>query len=95
MQEFGANLSDMERRGERNIIKNIVIRRFDITEAWQEGDVEFVTAHISARLLDYTQKGNRIVSGDAQNPTDFAEFWTFVRMRGRGQWILSAINQEG
>lgn len=94
MQEFGGNLSDMERRGERNIIKNIVIRRFDISEAWQEGDVEFVTAHISARLLDYTQRGNQIVSGDAQNPTDFTEFWTFVRMRGRGDWILSAINQE-
>ena len=93
-QEFGSELSALERRGERNIIKNIVIRRFDISEAWQEGDVEFVTAHISARLLDYTQKGTQIVAGDAQNPTDFSEFWTFVRMRGRGEWILSAINQE-
>ncbi len=94
MREFGANLSDMERRGERNILKNIVIRGFEITEAWQEDDREYVTAHISARLLDYTQKGTQIVAGDAQNPTNFSEFWTFVRLRGRGEWILSAINQE-
>ncbi|HEX9996191.1 MAG TPA: TIM44-like domain-containing protein [Abditibacterium sp.] len=92
--EFSVELSQLEKRGERNIIKNIVIRRFEISEAWQEGDVEFATAHISARLIDYTMKGNQITAGDRDNPTDFAEFWTFVRMRGRGQWILSAINQE-
>lgn len=93
-QELGGQLADLERRGERNILKNIAIRRFDISEAWQEGDVEFATAHISARLIDYTERGGQIVEGNAQTPTDFAEFWTFVRMRGRGEWILSAINQE-
>ena len=93
--EFNQELTQSDKRGERNILKNIVIRRFEISEAWQEGDVEFATAHIGARLIDYTIKGNQIVAGDAENPTDFAEFWTFVRMRGRGQWILSAINQEG
>lgn len=93
-QEMARDLDELDRHQERNIIKNIVMRSFDITEAWQEGDVEFVTAHINARLLDYTERNGLVVSGDANTPTQFSEYWTFVRTRGRGDWQLSAINQE-
>jgi predicted lipid-binding transport protein (Tim44 family) len=92
--EFIGDLDDMERRGERNVIKNIVMRSFDITEAWQEGELEYVTAYISARLVDYTERNGQVIEGDANNPVQFSEFWTFVRSRGRGDWKLTAINQE-
>jgi len=92
--EFSGDLDAMQKRNEQNIIKNIVIRSFEITEAWQEGEWEFVTANINARLLDYTQRGAQIIDGDAVNPTHFIEYWTFVRPRGKGEWKLSAVNQE-
>jgi predicted lipid-binding transport protein (Tim44 family) len=93
-EELVSDLEDMERRGERNVIKNIVMRSFDISEAWQEGEIEYVTAHINARLLDYTERNGQIIDGDATTPTQFSEYWTFTRDRGRGDWKLSAINQE-
>jgi predicted lipid-binding transport protein (Tim44 family) len=93
-EELVGDLEEMERRGERNVIKNIVMRSFDVTEAWQEGEIEYVTAHINARLLDYTESNGQIIDGDATTPTQFSEYWTFTRDRGRGDWKLSAINQE-
>lgn len=92
--EFIGDLDAMEQRNERNVLKNIVMRSFEITEAWQEGDVEYATAYINARLIDYTERNGQVIEGDADNPVQFSEFWTFVRPRGRGDWKLSAINQE-
>lgn len=91
--EMVNDLMDMERRQERNVIKNIVMRSFDISEAWQEGNVEYATANINARLIDYTERNGQVIEGDPSNPTQFSEYWTFVRPRGRGDWQLSAINQ--
>ncbi len=93
--ELIGDLQAMEQRGERNIIKNIVMRSFDITEAWQEGEVEYATASINARLIDYTERNGQVIEGDASTPVQFSEYWTFTRQRGRGEWKLSAINQEG
>ncbi len=91
--EMVNDLMEMERRQERNIIKNIVMRSFDISEAWQEGNIEYATANINARLIDYTERNGQVVDGDPNNPTQFSEYWTFTRPRGRGEWQLSAINQ--
>jgi predicted lipid-binding transport protein (Tim44 family) len=77
--EFIGDLDAMEQRKERNILKNIVMRSFEITEAWQEGDVEYATAYINARLIDYTERNGQVIEGDADNPVQFSEFWTFVR----------------
>ncbi|MNR75413.1 Tim44-like domain protein [compost metagenome] len=90
---FGQDLDLMVMKGERNIIKNIVIRQFEITEAWQEEQTEFITAKIQARLVDYVERNGQVVEGDAHQPTDFAEFWTFTRPRGGDVWKLSAVNQ--
>lgn len=92
--EFIGDLDGLERRGERNVLKNIVIRNFEVTEVWQEGDVEYATAHIQARLLDYVERNGQVISGDKTNPVNFGEYWTFVRTRGRGEWKLTAVNQE-
>jgi len=90
---FAQDLDVMVMKGERNVIKNIVIRQFEITEAWQEVEQEFITAKIQARLVDYVERNGQVVEGDANQPTDFAEFWTFKRPRGGHDWKLSAINQ--
>lgn len=90
---LGHDIDLMAVKGERNIIKNIVIRQFEITEAWQEDACEYLTAKIQARLIDYVERDGRVIDGDPNQPTDFAEFWTFKRPRGGSEWKLSAINQ--
>ncbi len=90
---FAQDLDLMVMKGERNVIKNIVIRAFEIDEAWQEAESEYITAKIQARLIDYVERNGQVVEGDPQQPTDFAEFWTFKRPRGGNVWKLSAVNQ--
>ena len=90
---FSQDLDEARRNGERNILKNIVIKSFDIGEAWTEEDREFVSARIQARLIDYVEKQGRVIEGNADSPTDFAEVWTFARERGGEVWKLSAIEQ--
>lgn len=90
---FAKDLDLMVMKGERNVIKNIVIRQFEIDEAWQEESTEYITAKIQARLVDYVERNGQVVEGDPNQPTDFAEFWTFRRPRGGQTWQLSAINQ--
>lgn len=95
---FAEDLDLMVMKGERNVIKNIVIRQFEVEEAWQEEASEYITARIQARLIDYVERNGQVVEGDPNQPTDFAEFWTFKRSRGGhphgGEaWKLSAINQ--
>lgn len=90
---FSEDLDDMARQGERNVVKNIVMRGFDVTEAWTEGLEEYITAHIHARLVDYVERNGQVVEGSATDPIEFREVWTFTKRRGDDAWKLSAINQ--
>lgn len=90
---FTEDLDGMAAQGERNVIKNIVMRDFDLSEAWTEGTSEYITVKIYARLLDYVERNGQIVEGSATEPTEFREVWTFGRERGTPTWKLSAINQ--
>lgn len=90
---FGEEIRQYVANGERNVLKNISIRSFDILEAWQDGPQEFVTAKIQARLLDYVEKDGRVIEGSATDATEFHEVWTFERPRGGSTWRLSAQNQ--
>jgi len=92
-EQFVGDLEEMARRGERNVVKNAVMRSMDVTEAWTEQDDEFVTVAIHARVIDYLERKGQIVEGSATQPTDFREVWTFGRRRGDDAWQLSAINQ--
>lgn len=90
---FVEDLDGMAAQGERNVIKNIVMRDFDLTEAWTEGMREYLTVNIYARLIDYVEKHGQVVEGSATEPTEFREVWTFARDRGEPTWRLSAVNQ--
>lgn len=90
---FTEDLDGMAAQGERNVIKNIVMRDFDLSEAWTEGDQEYITVKIYARLIDYVERNGQIIEGSATDPTEFREVWTFTRDRGMPDWKLSAVNQ--
>ena len=67
----------------------------DVTESWEEGDLQYATAYLRWSAIDYNTRlgtANQVVSGNPQVPTECEEVWTFVRRRG-GDWLLSAIQQ--
>ncbi|MGC2200541.1 MAG: TIM44-like domain-containing protein, partial [Stellaceae bacterium] len=86
-------------QGVRNIVSNVQLVKGDITESWEEGDLQYATAYLRWRAIDYVVRLGRspgdpdyIVSGDPRTPTEAEEMWTFVRRRG-SEWLLSAIQQ--
>jgi predicted lipid-binding transport protein (Tim44 family) len=64
-----------------------------VTEAWQEGGRDYVTAHIGGSMVDYTvdEMSDRLVDGSRTIPRAVEEFWTFARPAGLNFWMLSAI----
>jgi predicted lipid-binding transport protein (Tim44 family) len=77
-----------------NKLDNIAVRSVEITEAWQEGGMDFITARFLASLLDYTvSESGDVLSGSKTEPVKFEEYWTFTRPVGNNNWQLSAINQ--
>jgi predicted lipid-binding transport protein (Tim44 family) len=75
-----------------NRVEEIDIRS-EITEAWQEGGRDYVTAHIAGSMVDYTvdDVSDGLVEGSRTFPHAVEEFWTFTRPAGLNFWMLSAI----
>ena len=94
---FGILQRDADKlKAERKINKldNVAVRSVDITEAWQESGVDFITVRFLANLLDYTvSESGELLSGSKTDPVKFEEYWTFTRPVGNNTWQLSAINQ--
>ncbi|HVO65446.1 MAG TPA: Tim44 domain-containing protein [Syntrophales bacterium] len=94
---FGILQRDADKlRAEKKINKldNIAVRSVEITEAWQEGGIDFITVRFLASLLDYTvSDSGELLSGSKTEPVKFEEYWTFTRPAGNNRWQLSAINQ--
>jgi len=80
--------------GQANRVEQIEIVA-EITEAWQKSRRDYVTAHISGSLVDYTidETGDRLVAGSRTHPRRVEEFWTFMRPAGLNFWMLSAIQR--
>ena len=96
---FSEELTRNTSRGVRNIISNVRLLAGDISESWQEGDLQYATASLKWSALDYLVRLDRapgapdyIAGGDPNRPIESQEVWTFVRRRG-GNWLLSAVQQ--
>lgn len=89
-EELAQNATD----GVRNEVSDIRLLQGDVAESWREGDRDYVTAAMRYELLDVTRDraSDRVVSGDAERPTEATELWTFTRDRN-GPWKLSAIQE--
>ncbi|HXP06740.1 MAG TPA: TIM44-like domain-containing protein [Stellaceae bacterium] len=96
---FSEELTKNSSQGVQNLVSNVSLVKADLTESWEEGDMQYATAHMRWTALDYTVRigappssPGALVSGDPRIPTEAEEVWTFVRGRG-GHWLLSAIQQ--
>jgi predicted lipid-binding transport protein (Tim44 family) len=89
-----ADADALKAKGQFNRLENISVRNVEITEAWQESGMDYVTVLFQANLLDYTtDEAGKVLSGSDAVPVKFEEFWTFTRPVGPGAWLLSAIQQ--
>jgi predicted lipid-binding transport protein (Tim44 family) len=96
---FSEELTRSASQGVRNIVSDVLLLKGDLTESWEEGDLQYATAHLRWRANDYVVRAGRspgdpdyLVSGDPRTPIEAEEMWTFVRRRS-GDWLLSAIQQ--
>lgn len=96
---FSQELARNTDRGMRNIVSDVQLINGELSEAWEEGDLQYATAFLRWRAIDYVLRlgappGDRaaIVGGDPRAPVEAEEVWTFVRRHG-GNWLLSAIQQ--
>ena len=89
-----ADADALKAKRQFNRLENISVRNVEITEAWQESGLDYVTVLFQANLLDYTtDEAGKVLSGSDAVPVKFEEFWTFTRPVGPGAWRLSAIQQ--
>jgi predicted lipid-binding transport protein (Tim44 family) len=96
---FSEELTRNTSQGVQNIVSDVRLVKGDITESWEEGDLQYATAYMRWSADDYVVRLGRspgqpdyLVSGDPKTPTEAEEVWTFVRRRG-ANWLLSAIQQ--
>ena len=91
---FGDDLTENRNRGVVNKVSDVRLLQGDLAEGWREGAQEYATVAMRFSLIDVTvdRASGKVVEGNASQPTEATELWTFVRPRG-GQWQLSAIQQ--
>ena len=96
---FSEELTRNTSQGVQNIVSDVRLLKGEISESWEEGDLQYATAYLRWRALDYVIRLGRspgdpdyLVSGDPRTPVEAEEVWTFVRRPG-GNWLLSAIQQ--
>lgn len=96
---FSEELTKNTSQGVQNIVSDVRLLKGDVSEAWEEGDLQYATAHMRWSAIDYVARAGgapsdptAIVSGNPRVPVEAEEVWTFVRRRG-GDWLLSAIQQ--
>ncbi len=87
-------LADNAKNGLRNDVSDISLLEADVAESWREDDREYATAalHYESRDVTRDRVSGKVVSGDADRPTEATELWTFTRQNG-ADWKLSAIQQ--
>jgi len=94
---FSDDIRANAREGVINRISDVKLLQGDLSEAWREGADEYATVAMRFSLIDIfiDRATGKVVSGDASQPTQSTEVWTFRRPAGEGPlaWKLSAIQQ--
>jgi predicted lipid-binding transport protein (Tim44 family) len=88
------DLAETAAQAHVNRLSDVKLLQGDLAEAWREGDAEYATVAMRFSLIDtiVERETGRIVEGNATEPTEATELWTFRRTRG-GQWMLAAVQQ--
>jgi len=95
MQTWNQELDNLRSQGRKNRMDNIALRESEITEAWTESGIDYITVRFHANLLDFTidERSGAVIEGSNSEPVEFEEFWTFSRPVGPNSWKLAAVQQ--
>jgi len=68
----------------------------EVTEAWQDGNRDYVTAYVAGSMQSHTvdDATGQVVDGSPTLPVAVAAFLTFLRPAGLNFWTLSLIQEE-
>jgi predicted lipid-binding transport protein (Tim44 family) len=68
----------------------------EVTEAWQDGDRDYVTACVAGSMQSHTvdEATGRVVDGSPALPVPVEAFLTFTRPAGLNFWMLSLIQEK-
>lgn len=90
-QEIDDNVS----RGVAAQLSGVKLLQGDLAEAWNEGAVDYATVAMRYEIVDALVDRNtkRVVDGDATQPVEAVEVWTFTRPKGTQNWKIAAIQQ--
>jgi predicted lipid-binding transport protein (Tim44 family) len=91
---FARDLEQNKARNVTNKVSDVKLLQGDLAEAWREGEADYASVAMRFSLIDtmVDRATGRVVEGNAQEPDDVTEVWTFLRPRG-GTWELSGIQQ--
>jgi len=96
---FSEELTRNTSQGVQNIVSDVNLLKGEVTESWEEGDLQYASAYMRWSANDFAARIGRapsdpdyVVNGNPRMPVEAEEMWTFARRRG-GQWLLSAIQQ--
>lgn len=92
--ELGASCDGLRTAG-RSVRVDEVDVGAEITEAWQDGEQDYVTACVAGTILGHTldDATGRVVSGSRTKPSAVTAFLTFTRPAGLNFWRLSIIQE--
>lgn len=92
MSYLAEELGEDATKGLKNDVREVHLVQGDVAEAWNESGTDYATVAMRYESIDVMRDRatGRIVSGDAERPTEAVELWTFARKRG-GDWQVSAI----
>ena len=75
---FSEELTRNASRGVRNVVSNVRLLAGDITESWEEGDLQYATAYMKWSAVDYLARLDRspdapdyVAGGDPSRPIEF------------------------
>jgi predicted lipid-binding transport protein (Tim44 family) len=92
--ELGASCDRLRTAG-RSVRVDEVDVGAEVTEAWQDGEQDYVTACVAGTILGHTldDATGSVVSGSRTKPSAVTAFLTFTRPAGLNLWRLSIIQE--
>lgn len=82
MQRYATQISDIQSRGEKNVLENLVLGHMNITNIRTDNAYDYITLQMDASAADYTLDRNGKFLRGSKKPEHFTEYWTFLRKVG-------------
>lgn len=82
MQRYATQISDIQSRGEKNVLENVVLGHMNITNLRTDNTYDYLTLQMDASAADYTIDRNGKFLRGSKTPQHFTEYWTFLRKVG-------------